>query len=62
MTPLQRILKHQSDNNISDWKMSKLLDVRFESYKKWKAKGEKAILHETTKIKLEKFCVIHKIA
>ena len=61
MTHLQRILKHQSDNNISDWKMSKLLDVRFESYKKWKAKGEKAILHETTKIKLQKFCVLHKI-
>ena len=62
MNHLQRILKYQSDNNISDWKMSKLLDVRFESYKKWKAKGEKAILHETTKIKLEKFCVLHKIA
>ena len=61
MNHLQKILKYQSDNNISDWKMSKLLDVRFESYKKWKAKGEKAILHETTKIKLEKFCVLHKI-
>jgi uncharacterized HAD superfamily protein len=62
MTPLQRILKYQSDNNISDWKMSKLLDVRFESYKKWKAKGEKAILHESTKIKLEIFCVLRKIS
>jgi uncharacterized HAD superfamily protein len=41
--------------------MSKILDVRFESYKKWKAKGEKAILHESTKIKLEVFCVLHKI-
>ena len=61
MTHLQKILKYQSENNISDWKMSKLLDVRFESYKKWKAKGENAILHETTKIKLENFCVLHKI-
>jgi uncharacterized HAD superfamily protein len=61
MNHLQRILKYQSDNNISDWKMSKLLDVRFESYKKWKAKGEKAILHESTKIKLQEFCVLHKI-
>ena len=62
MTPLQRILKYQSENNLSDWKMSKLLDVRFESYKKWKAKGENAILHDSTKIKLEVFCVLHKIA